>query len=613
MRLLLSASFLCLLLPSLHANDVVTIQKTGDSSNRIDLVFVADGYTAEEQDKFAADVQKIVDGAFAQEPWKEYKNYFNVHRIDVASPESGADHPERNPAVYKNTAFDATYNCGAIQRLICVDVGAVLDAAAAALQPSQRDMLVVVVNDPEYGGSGGSVAVTSVHADAVELVLHEVGHSFALLADEYGGGQGPSCSGGIEPPEANATKETERDRIKWKLWIDASTMLPTTTTTAAVPGAYQGSRYCDVGLYRPTYNSKMRSLGFPYEQINTERFVVRFYAFVSPIDAVSPSAQALSLVRGTTRVFTVTATHPATHGLEILWSVDGETRGTAAQLSLDTTTLSPGSHTVEVEVRDPTTMVRNDPNQALIETRAWTVFIGSEVTSAAHVAWGGAYQTALMLANTGGSTASGAIDLTRSDGTPGLASFQDGTASATAQSSFSFSIPAGGLKVIRISAAKAGDSVLTGWAAVTSDGRVSGVAIFTQRTDGSSSEGPLEATTGVLFSSPVSAATIGVDNSASERRYVGFAVANPGDETLALRLRTLSTSGTVVDDVLPAQLSLSPRGHASIFLHEIVSNRTEFKGSMVLAAPAGRTFLATALLEDRGQLTAIPVLEGKAP
>src|SRR5262245_39798946 len=105
---------------------VVTLQETGAPSRRVDLVIVGDGYTAAELGKFASDVDQFLAGVFAQEPFREYRNYFNVRRIDIASPESGADHPERTPQVFRNTVFDAAYNCSNIQRLICVSTSKVL-------------------------------------------------------------------------------------------------------------------------------------------------------------------------------------------------------------------------------------------------------------------------------------------------------------------------------------------------------------------------------------------------------------------------------------------------------------------------------------------------------
>ena len=107
-----------------------------------------------------------------------------MHRIDVASAQSGADHPLTS--TYVDTAFDATYSCAGIQRLICVSsskVSAVLTNSIPAA--NARDMIVVLVNDSEYGGSGGWFAVASLNGAVVELVLHETGHSFGLLADEY--------------------------------------------------------------------------------------------------------------------------------------------------------------------------------------------------------------------------------------------------------------------------------------------------------------------------------------------------------------------------------------------------------------------------------------------
>ena len=119
------ALFLLLLIGSPHEAleaAAVTIVNNGDPANRVDLAILGDGYTADELGKYADDVQQVVQSLFAEEPFREYQRYFNVHRIDVISNESGADHPERNPSVFRDTALDATYNCAGIQRLICVNV-----------------------------------------------------------------------------------------------------------------------------------------------------------------------------------------------------------------------------------------------------------------------------------------------------------------------------------------------------------------------------------------------------------------------------------------------------------------------------------------------------------
>jgi hypothetical protein len=362
-------------LSAAFAEPVVTIRNNGPSSNRVDLVVVGDGYTSAElqSGKYASDVETAVQGMFGQDPYWEYQQYYNVHRIDVTSAESGADHPELGS--FKNTALGAAYNCAGIQRLICVDTTKVNDVVSTSIPAADaRDIVLVIVNDTVYGGSGGAIAVASTNAAAIELVLHELGHSFARLADEYTS-QPPTCDNSVEPPEPNATRETQRAAIKWSVWIEASTPIPTTTTTPSVPGLYEGSKYCPTGLYRPTYDSKMRNLNRPFEQINTEAHVKRVYSIVTPLDSWSPSSPTISVQQGATQTFTATALAPLTHALAIEWAVDGVNVASGTPFALSTASLAIGDHTVQLSVRDSTAMVRNDPGQLLRTTRTWTISV----------------------------------------------------------------------------------------------------------------------------------------------------------------------------------------------------------------------------------------------
>ncbi len=361
-----------------RAENFQTIISNGSPSNRVDIAILGDGYTAAEMTKYQTDVQQFIQNVFAQEPYKEYQRYYNVHRIDVVSNQSGADHSDRTPQVFVDTALDAAYNCSNIQRLICVNTTKVNQVIARTLPASYFDVILILVNDAEYGGSGGSVAVASTHPAAVEIILHEVGHSFGLLADEYAGG-GPSCNASVEPSEVNATRAATRETIKWNYWINAATPIPTTTTTAATPGLYVGAKYCDTGLYRPTYQSKMNVLGVPFEQINTEQHVKRIYNFVSPIDASSPTAGNITLATNQTQTFSVTTPLPFTHNLTISWSVDNQAQASGANFTLNAATLAPGSHTVRVNIADPTAFVRNDPQQLLTAARTWNVIVQASI------------------------------------------------------------------------------------------------------------------------------------------------------------------------------------------------------------------------------------------
>lgn len=351
---------------------VTTVRNNGNSTNRIDIAVLGDGYTTADMAKYAVDVEALVSSFFAEEPYKEYQHYFNVHRVDVTSAESGSDHPESVPAVSKNTAFDSTYNCQGIARLVCINTSKVLNIAAASLSPSQRDILIVLVNDPVYGGSGGAVPVASTHTSSSEIMLHELGHSFGGLTDEYDTSP-PACVNTTEPPEANATRQTQRDSIKWGYWINPSTPIPTQTTAPATPGLYQGARYCTTGLYRPTYDSKMRSLGKQFEQINTQELIKQIYELVSPLDSSEPIDSQVSY-GGQSITFSVLTLAPFTHNLQVRWFLDDLERAPGPQFVFETADASSGSHSVRVVVEDRTSMARG-PDSPFSQSREWTVVV----------------------------------------------------------------------------------------------------------------------------------------------------------------------------------------------------------------------------------------------
>ena len=359
---------------SVRAEPFETIVSNGDSQNRLDIAILGDGYTAAELQKYRTDAQNMIQGFLAEQPFLEYQKYFNVHRIDVTSAQSGADHPERS--VFVDTALDATYNCSGIQRLICVNFTKANNVAVNSLPPAQRDLVFVIVNDSEYGGSGGSIAVASTNAAAVELILHEEGHSLGLLADEYGGPPPPSCNP-FEPFEANATKETQRALIKWNVWIDPSTPIPTTSANPGVPGLYQGAVYCDTGMYRPTASSKMRALGFPFEQINSEQLIKRIYNYVSPLDSRFPSSSSFTLARGQSQNFNVSTPLPLTHDLTVEWYIDGVPQASGTAFNFDSSNVSVSTHSVSAIIRDITPLVKSDLSQLTTEEVSWFVNVVS--------------------------------------------------------------------------------------------------------------------------------------------------------------------------------------------------------------------------------------------
>lgn len=356
------------------AEPVTVIRNNGPAGNRVNVVIMGDGYAAADMGRYASDVDTVLATFFRDPPYADYVNYFNVLRVDVTSSVSGVSHPERGVSV--PSALGTYYNCNGIQRLICINQSAANAVLARSVPPDQRDLVFVLVNDSEYGGSGGQIAVASTNIQSVELVLHETGHGFGLLADEYVDEQ-ITCNTVQAPPEANVSRETNRSLIKWSAWIDANTPIPTTSTTPGIVGLYQGAKYCAAGLYRPTFDSKMRSLGRPFEQINSEQLILRYYNFVSPIDSVTPTPATLSQPCGARVSFLVDPMRPRGFDLTIRWRVDGVIVSSAAALTVDTAAYGVGTHTVEVTVSDPTTAVRHDPSLVLQDRRQWTLNVQS--------------------------------------------------------------------------------------------------------------------------------------------------------------------------------------------------------------------------------------------
>jgi hypothetical protein len=413
------------------AEPVTILQSSGDASNRLDIAILGDGYAAAEQGKFANDVSAFLAAFFAQQPWTEYRTVINAYRIDVVSAQSGASHPERGD--FRSTAFSASYNCGGVQRLICVDVSAVNAVVGRSLSASQRDLIIVLVNDVEYGGAGGSVSVASLNSASVEIALHEIGHTLGLLGDEYTT-QPPPCTITAEPQFANVTVQTVRSAIKWNAWIDPSTQLPTSGTTSGVPGLYLGAQYCPDGVYRPTYDSKMRSLGRPYEQINMEQLVRRFYNFVAPLDGFSPTLPSVTIPAGSSVTFQVNAPPLATHTDTVRWRLDGTIVAAGSSLQVTAAALPPGTHTLTAEISDATPFVRSDPSGALRASHSWIVTGGSgggvpnPPTGLTASASGASVMLAWLSPTSGAPPIDYVIEAGSAPGLADLASFSTGTA-----------------------------------------------------------------------------------------------------------------------------------------------------------------------------------------
>ena len=277
---------LCLGIASIaEASAYSTIVNNGSPDNRVDIVFLGDGYTQADHNAgtYNNHVNAYLNYMFTPDPLSDpfgrYANFFNVHKIDVVSQQSGADEPPNN--IYVNTALDASYWWdGSTERLLYISNAKANNEVATSLDGTgiTADLRMVTVNSTKYGGGGGTYAVyAGGNSSAQDVALHELGHSFSDLADEYTtGGNGHYT--GPEPSEINVT--INASGAKWAHWLGFDDPRGSILDI----GVFEGARYHTSGIYRPSQDSKMRTLNDPFNAVSREKIILDIYAQVDPLD-----------------------------------------------------------------------------------------------------------------------------------------------------------------------------------------------------------------------------------------------------------------------------------------------------------------------------------------
>ena len=240
---------------------VTKILNNGSPAQKVDLVFVAEGYTKDEMDKFRKDAERFTDFLFKIEPYSNRKNDFNVWAVECPSEESGTDIPGQN--IWKNTALESHFWTFGIDRYLTAPNLAVIRDKVWNVP---CDALFVIVNSEKYGGGGIYNYYglgTSDHELSNIVFVHELGHSFAGLADEYFEAEvayNDFYNLKLEPWEPNITTLVNFD-AKWKNMLPAGTPIPTPPADLNPDklGVYEGGGYMTHGIYRPVINCRMRS------------------------------------------------------------------------------------------------------------------------------------------------------------------------------------------------------------------------------------------------------------------------------------------------------------------------------------------------------------------
>jgi hypothetical protein len=212
---------------AMYAEHVVAIHESGDPGTKVDLLLIGDGYTADEQEAFIAKARELTEVLFATSPFSERKDDFNIWAVAPPAAQSGVSRPSTD--TFRDSPVGATYDAFRSERYILTSDNKSMRRIASS---APYDFIEILTNSEVYGGGGiyGLFSTAAANSDyAPYLFVHEFGHHFAGLADEYYTSsvayQLPAVIS--EPYEPNVTALLDPDNLKWKHLATPNTPLPT--------------------------------------------------------------------------------------------------------------------------------------------------------------------------------------------------------------------------------------------------------------------------------------------------------------------------------------------------------------------------------------------------
>ena len=367
MKYILTISFLIVSITvKAQLFDVDTLLFNGSVDKRINIVILGDGYTEAQMPNFINDGKTALDYMFKTSPYQEYKNYFNVFIIKVPSIETGITHPATAtdvtepvfPKATINSYFGCTFDYSNIHRLVVPTKVSAITTVLANNFPVY-DHVLMVANTTQYGGSGGTYATYTVNTSALEIAMHEIGHSFSGLSDEY-------YAGDIYARETyNMTKETSSSSLRWKNWLGINNV-----------GIFQHTGTGNAALwYKPHQNCKMQSLGNPYCSVCKERIVERIHGLTNPINRYFPANVSPIVSNGNTLTFTTDLLKPLPNTLKTTWLLNNTVLATKVDsLNIGSNNLIVGSNKLNFRVVDTTTLSKDEVHKtAHIYNVLWTI------------------------------------------------------------------------------------------------------------------------------------------------------------------------------------------------------------------------------------------------
>lgn len=350
----------------LHAQqfDVDTLHYHGEKNQHINMVILGDGYTEAQMGDFVRDAHSFTNYLFQKAPYSNYRDYFNVFIIKTPSLESGVKHPQTAgdctsahpsvPMANPNNYFGSTFDAYGIHRLL-VPMNYSALASVMANNFPDYDQAFVLANTPYYGGSGGHFATASLNEASNEIAVHEIGHSFANLADEYWARDQYAAE------KANMTRNNNPATNKWKNWL----------TTGSGIGIHQHAGH---PWYKPANGTcEMEALHQAYCQVCTQAIVERIHQLVNPIMHYFPAGEITTLAQA--EYFSVDLIKPIPNTLKTEWLLNGLViEKKTDSVLIDPSALTEGINHLSVTVTDTTHLLRVDDHISLhASTAQWQI------------------------------------------------------------------------------------------------------------------------------------------------------------------------------------------------------------------------------------------------
>jgi hypothetical protein len=346
--------------PALDCGPIGTVlNNAGPPKNRVNYAILADGYTSTTVNTtLMTDAMNYLSMHFSSpfgDPYLRYKNFVNICLFKTVSPndgisQTGAKDPN-HPTIFNCYGDDTS-------RLATCDTGAAQTQLTANTPAGMTvDWHSIVLNNNKWWNTGSVWMLWSGgNKDGPKGGMHEGGHGFHQLADEYGG-TNSGCT--TEYSEVNSTADMTMTAGKWDMWLGYNATGATGMQVATATGFSMGSRYCNTGQYRPSDNSIMNSLfgtnpNTSFNSVSREQMVMTIWRYVVPIDSTDPPAGAAN----NPPMLTVNVIDPAV--INVDWTVDGTTTVNGGT-TLSTASLASGMHTISAKAYDNagTDLVRN--------------------------------------------------------------------------------------------------------------------------------------------------------------------------------------------------------------------------------------------------------------